>query len=178
VAEVFSGFPPSGIAFLAGLAADNTKAYFDRNRGTYANDVAAPLRALVVAVGQRLRDRAGRDVCFDPTVGKSLFRINRDTRFSADKTSSPPRFPTWRSPSQPASAYPHPTRKTTPAATSYAATACTPQSSETIPGRWPNQSSPTPSSASSRPSRSCTAGWPTTSRPERRGQRAAGERVE
>jgi hypothetical protein len=43
VAEVFSGFPPSGIAFLAGLAADNTKDYCDRNRGTYANDVAAPL---------------------------------------------------------------------------------------------------------------------------------------
>jgi uncharacterized protein (TIGR02453 family) len=86
VAETFTGFPPSGTAFLAGLAADNTKAYFDRNRGTYANDVAAPLRALVVAVGQRLREGTGRDVCFDPAVGKSLFRINRDTRFSADKT--------------------------------------------------------------------------------------------
>ena len=86
MAEAFTGFPPSGVAFLAGLAADNTKAYFDRNRGTYANDVAAPLQALVVAVGQRLRDRAGRDVCFDPTIGKSLFRVNRDTRFSADKT--------------------------------------------------------------------------------------------
>jgi uncharacterized protein (TIGR02453 family) len=86
VAEAFSGFPPSGIAFLAGLAADNTTTYFDRNRDTYASDVAAPLQALVVAVGERLRDRAGRDVCFDPTIGKSLFRINRDTRFSADKT--------------------------------------------------------------------------------------------
>jgi len=39
VAEAFTGFPPSGIAFLAGLTAGNTKAYFDRNRGTYANDV-------------------------------------------------------------------------------------------------------------------------------------------
>jgi uncharacterized protein (TIGR02453 family) len=86
VAEAFTGFPPSGIDFLADLAADNTKAYFDANRETYAHDVAAPLRALVVAVGQRLRDRAGRDVCFEPAVGKSLFRINRDTRFSADKT--------------------------------------------------------------------------------------------
>jgi uncharacterized protein (TIGR02453 family) len=86
VDEAFGGFPPSGIAFLAGLAADNTKAYFDRNRGTYADDVTAPLRALVVAVGQRLREGACQDVCFDPTVGKSLFRINRDTRFSADKT--------------------------------------------------------------------------------------------
>jgi uncharacterized protein (TIGR02453 family) len=86
VAEAFTGFPPSGIDFLAGLAADNTKAYFDGNRGTYANDVAAPLRALVIAVGQRLRDGAGQHVCFEPAVGKSLFRINRDTRFSADKT--------------------------------------------------------------------------------------------
>jgi uncharacterized protein (DUF2461 family) len=79
VAEAFTGFPPSGVAFLAGLAADNTKAYFDGNRGTYANDVAAPLRALVIAVGQRLRDGAGQHVCFEPAVGKSLFRINRDT---------------------------------------------------------------------------------------------------
>jgi uncharacterized protein (TIGR02453 family) len=86
VAEAFTGFPPSGIDFLAGLAADNTKAYFDGNRGAYANDVAAPLRALVIAVGQRLRDEVCRDLCFDPTVGKSLFWINRDTRFSADKT--------------------------------------------------------------------------------------------
>jgi uncharacterized protein (TIGR02453 family) len=86
VAEAFTGFPPSGIAFLAGLAADNTRAYFDRNRSTYAHDVAAPLQTLVIAVGQRLRDGTGQDLCFDPTVGKSLFRINRDTRFSADKT--------------------------------------------------------------------------------------------
>jgi uncharacterized protein (TIGR02453 family) len=86
VAETFTGFPPSGIAFLAGLSADNTKAYFDRNRGTYANDVAAPLRALVTAVGERLRDTACPDLCFEPSAGKSLFRINRDTRFSADKT--------------------------------------------------------------------------------------------
>jgi uncharacterized protein (TIGR02453 family) len=86
VADTFTGFPPAGIAFLAGLAADNIRAYFDRNRGTYANDVATPLRALVTAVGQRLRDTACPDLCFDPAVGKSLFRINRDTRFSADKT--------------------------------------------------------------------------------------------
>ena len=86
MAETFTGFPPSGIAFLAGLAADNTKTYFDGNRDTYTNDVAAPLRALVVAIGHRLRDKTVPDICFEPTVGKSLFRINRDTRYSADKT--------------------------------------------------------------------------------------------
>lgn len=83
--KTFTGFPPSGITFLAGLAADNTKAYSDRNRATYANEVAAPLRALVIAVGQRLREGTGQTICFEPTIGRSLFRINRDTRFSADK---------------------------------------------------------------------------------------------
>lgn len=86
VADTFTGFPPAGIAFLAGLAADNARTYFNAHRGTYANDVAAPLRALVTDVGERLRDQAVPDLCFEPSTGKSLFRINRDTRFSADKT--------------------------------------------------------------------------------------------
>jgi uncharacterized protein (TIGR02453 family) len=86
VADTFTGFPPGGIAFLAGLAADNSRTYFDAHRGTYANDIAAPLRALITAVGERLRDTAVPDLCFHPSTGKSLFRINRDTRFSADKT--------------------------------------------------------------------------------------------
>jgi Conserved hypothetical protein (DUF2461) len=68
-----------------------------------------------IAVGQRLRDGTGRDVCFEPTVGKSLFQINRDTRFSADKTPYHPWVDaTWGEDS--------PT-------TCCAATACTPQSS-------------------------------------------------
>lgn len=86
MADTFTGFPPAGTGFPGGLAADNSRAYFDANRGSYANDVAAPLRVLVIAVGERLRDTAVPDLCFDPSVGKSLFRINRDTRFSADKT--------------------------------------------------------------------------------------------
>ena len=86
MADTFTGFPPGGIAFLAGLAADNSRTYFDAHRGTYANDIAAPLRALITAVGERLRDTAVPDLCFHPSTGKSLFRINRDTRFSADKT--------------------------------------------------------------------------------------------
>lgn len=81
MADAFTGFPPTGIDFLAGLAADNARTYFNANRDTYANDVAAPLRALVVAAGERLRDTAVPDLCFEPGVGKSLFRINRDTRF-------------------------------------------------------------------------------------------------
>ena len=62
--DTFTGFPPAGVAFLAGLAADNAKTSFNANRDTYANDVAAPLRALVVAADDRLRDTAVPDVCW------------------------------------------------------------------------------------------------------------------
>jgi hypothetical protein len=34
MAETFTGLPPRGVAFLAGLAADNTKTYIDGNRDT------------------------------------------------------------------------------------------------------------------------------------------------
>lgn len=57
MADAFTGFPPDGINFLAALTADNARTYFNANHGTYANDVAAPLRALVIAVGGRPRSR-------------------------------------------------------------------------------------------------------------------------
>jgi hypothetical protein len=34
MADTFTGFPAGGIAFLAGLAADNATTYFDANRDT------------------------------------------------------------------------------------------------------------------------------------------------
>jgi hypothetical protein len=43
------GSRPAPSPSLAGLAAGNAKACFDRNRGTYANDAAVSLRALVIA---------------------------------------------------------------------------------------------------------------------------------
>jgi hypothetical protein len=94
VDETFTGFPPSGIAFLAGLAADNTKAYFDGNRDTYSNDVAVPLRALVVAVGQRLRDETGRDATSSPRSaspcsGSTATLASQPTRLRTIRRSMP-----------------------------------------------------------------------------------------
>jgi uncharacterized protein (DUF2461 family) len=37
LADTFTGFPPAGIAFLAGLAANNARTYFNANRDTYTN---------------------------------------------------------------------------------------------------------------------------------------------
>lgn len=82
----FAGFGPDAMAFLDGLAADNSKAYFDAHRSTYGEQVAVPLKQLVVAVGNRLAASVAPDIRYAPKVGGSLFRINRDLRFSKDKT--------------------------------------------------------------------------------------------
>lgn len=84
MAERFGGFPPEGI--LAGLAADNTRAFFDAQRRAYERDLAGPIRLFVNEVADRLRVSVAPDIQAEPTVGKSLFRINRDLRFSKDKT--------------------------------------------------------------------------------------------
>ena len=82
----FSGFGPDAMAFLEGLAVDNSKTYFDAHRSVYEQQVFAPLKSLVVAVGEQLQNRVSPEVSFEPKVGRSMFRINRDLRFSKDKT--------------------------------------------------------------------------------------------
>jgi uncharacterized protein (TIGR02453 family) len=82
----FAGFPPEGLAFLDGLGRDNTKAYFDAHRATYESALLAPAKAFVVALGEELRARVTPTIRAEPRVNGSILRINRDTRFSADKT--------------------------------------------------------------------------------------------
>ena len=82
----FEGFGPDAMAFMAGLEADNTKRYFDEHRVVYDQQVATPLKQLVVAVGEQLADGPAPQIQFEPKIGKSMFRINRDLRFSKDKT--------------------------------------------------------------------------------------------
>ena len=84
--ERFAGFPAEGIEFLAGLAADNTRGFFDARRDVYHRDLAAPIRLFVTDVADRLRASVAPALRAEPAVGKSLFRINRDLRFSKDKT--------------------------------------------------------------------------------------------
>ena len=86
VTDSFAGFGPGMIDFLAGLEADNTKAYFDANRAIYDEHVRRPLQLLCLAVGERMADGPAPEIDFEPKVGRSMFRINRDLRFSKDKT--------------------------------------------------------------------------------------------
>lgn len=86
MADPFDGFGPDAMSFLAGLAADNSKAYFDAHRAVYDTQVATPLKSLVVALGDRIAEELDPRISYEPRIGRSLFRINRDLRFSADTT--------------------------------------------------------------------------------------------
>lgn len=83
-ASVFSGFPKQGLTFFSQLAPNNTKTWFDAHRSDYDHYVMGPSREFVLAMG-RLLKKISPGVQADPRVNKSIFRINRDTRFSKDK---------------------------------------------------------------------------------------------
>ena len=83
--STFTGFPAEGLAFLAGLRKDNSKAYFDAHRATYESALLQPAKDFVVALGEQLRGRVSPRIRAEPRVNGSILRINRDTRFSADK---------------------------------------------------------------------------------------------
>lgn len=81
----FHGFPVQAPGFFASLAANNRKDWFEAHKAEYEGLVRAPARRFIAAMGELLtRVRPG--IVADPRVNKSLFRINRDTRFAADKT--------------------------------------------------------------------------------------------
>ena len=84
--EPFVGFSEETFAFLRGLKENNEKAWFDAHRKDYDAHVVAPSRSFVVAMGGQLQSRISTDICAEPKANGSLGRINRDIRFSADKT--------------------------------------------------------------------------------------------
>ena len=81
----FQGFSKDTVRFFRGLKANNNRDWFESHRELYENAVLAPARAFIVDLGARLRTIVPKIVAA-PKVNKSLFRLNRDTRFSLDPT--------------------------------------------------------------------------------------------
>jgi len=77
----FAGFSPELLTFLAELGRNNRRDWFQEHRDEYESLLLEPARDFVEAMGERL----GPELHADPRVGGSIFRINRDTRFSRDK---------------------------------------------------------------------------------------------
>jgi uncharacterized protein (TIGR02453 family) len=79
----FRGFGPGALRFLRGLARNNRREWFEARRASYETEVREPMRALVEEMDIRLA-RLAPELTGDPR--RSIFRIHRDVRFSADKS--------------------------------------------------------------------------------------------
>ena len=76
-------FTPATLRFLRGLARNNRKPWFEAHRDAYEGVVKHPMRELIEEMDVRLA-RFAPEIIGDPK--RSMFRIYRDIRFSADKS--------------------------------------------------------------------------------------------
>ena len=76
-------FTKRALQFFRGLARHNNKPWFEAHREEYEADVRQPMRDLIEDLDTRFAQ-------FAPEIGgdpkRSMFRINRDIRFSKDKS--------------------------------------------------------------------------------------------
>src|SRR5438105_4280903 len=83
--STFAGFPPQTIHFLDELSHHNTREWFQEHRADYEAVYLQPARELVLSIGERL-DELGDGLHAEPKVHGSIFTVNRDVRFSKDKS--------------------------------------------------------------------------------------------
>jgi|SRR5665213_1935913 len=80
---MFAGFSPEALTFLRRLKRNNRREWFQSRKEIFETKLKAPMVQLVEAINAELLDFAP-DHITDPK--KAVYRIYRDTRFSADKT--------------------------------------------------------------------------------------------
>ncbi len=79
----FQGFGPQALPFLKGLAFHQSKAWFEENRAIYERDAKGPMAALVADLDARF---VAENFPLRGDAKGAIFRINRDIRFSKDKS--------------------------------------------------------------------------------------------
>lgn len=79
-------FTPKLFAFLRELAENNDRDWFKAHKADYVSDVQEPALDFINDFAKPLKSISPHFVADSRTVGGSLFRIHRDTRFSKDKT--------------------------------------------------------------------------------------------
>lgn len=80
----FNGFPRQLPRFFKALEANNSKEWFLAHKKEYEIHVKIPCEMFVSAMGDRLK-AIRPTINAIPKINKSLFRLNRDTRFVKDK---------------------------------------------------------------------------------------------
>jgi uncharacterized protein (TIGR02453 family) len=76
-------FSKAYLEFFMDLAANNNKEWFDKNRQRYTKDVKQPFENFTEALIEKLKPI---DDLGDMKTSECIFRINKDIRFSKDKT--------------------------------------------------------------------------------------------
>lgn len=76
-------FTPEALRFLRGLKRNNRREWFEERRDVYERAVKQPMIGLVERITAGMSDYAPAHV---RPASKCIFRIYRDTRFSADKS--------------------------------------------------------------------------------------------
>jgi uncharacterized protein (TIGR02453 family) len=79
----FEGFTQGTFDFLHGLKKNNNKEWFEKHRAEYEGELREPSKQLVGAMSAAF---AEANIPLIADQRKSLFRINRDIRFSKDKS--------------------------------------------------------------------------------------------
>jgi uncharacterized protein (TIGR02453 family) len=86
VAKNTAYFTPALFEFLRQLKRNNNRDWFQKNKPRYEAEAREPALRFIEEVGPRLKGLTTHLVADPRPVGGSLFRINRDIRFSADKS--------------------------------------------------------------------------------------------
>ena len=81
-APIAAHLRPEGLAFLRALARHNDREWFTPRKATFEAELKEPMLAIIRRVTDAMQDFAP---AFVRPAEKSLFRIYRDTRFSANK---------------------------------------------------------------------------------------------
>jgi uncharacterized protein (TIGR02453 family) len=79
----FDGFPKQTLTFLRGIGRNNNRVWFEAHRGDYERYWLEPARGFVEAAAPLLTKVAPLEA--EARVNGSIFRINRDVRFTQDK---------------------------------------------------------------------------------------------
>ncbi|MDH3306125.1 MAG: DUF2461 domain-containing protein [Acidimicrobiia bacterium] len=79
-------FTPKLFAFLRDLAENNDREWFKAHQAEYERYIREPALDFITDFAQPLSKISEHFVADSRTVGGSLFRIQRDTRFAKDKT--------------------------------------------------------------------------------------------
>lgn len=85
MARAAAYFTPATFRFLRALARHNDRTWFAAHQGEYETQLRQPFLRLIADLAAPLSALSPHYVADPRPVGGSLFRIYRDTRFSADK---------------------------------------------------------------------------------------------